>query len=61
MIYKETIDDETYYYVRTNKTNSLILTTSSESLARRIEHAISSVKNDSDIRIKPMRGNRKGP
>jgi hypothetical protein len=61
MIYKEIIDNETFYYVRTKTTDSLILTTSSESLARRIEHAISSVKDDSDIRIRPMRGNRKGP
>lgn len=56
MIYKELIDYETYYYVRTNTTDSLILVTSSEQLARRIEHAISSVKDDSQIRIKPMRG-----
>lgn len=56
MIYKELIDDEIYYYVRTNTTDSLILATSSEALARRIEHAISSVKDDSQIRIKPMRG-----
>jgi len=56
MIYKELIDHETYYYVRTNTTDSLILVTSSEQLARRIEHAISSVKDDSQIRIKPMRG-----
>lgn len=61
MIYKEIIDDEVYYYVRTNSTDSLILATSNETLARRIEHAISSVKDDSQIRIKPMRGNRKGP
>ena len=61
MIYKETIDDEIKYYVRTNKSDSLILVTSCEVLARRIEHAISSVKDDSDIRIKPARGNRKGP
>ena len=61
MIYKEKIDNETFYYVRTNSTDSLILATSNEALARRIEHAISSVKDDSEIRIRPMRGNRKGP
>ena len=61
MIYTEIIDNEVFYYVRTNSTNSLILTTSNQSLARRIEHAISNVKDDSDIRIKPMRGNKKGP
>ena len=61
MIYKETIDNETFYYVRTNSTDSLILATSNETLARRIEHAISSVKDDSEIRIKPVRGNKKGP
>jgi uncharacterized protein YegP (UPF0339 family) len=61
MIYKETINQETYYYVRTKTTNSLILTTSDEALARRIENAISSVKDDSQIRIKPARGNKKGP
>ena len=61
MIYKEKIDNETFYYVRTNTTDSLILATSIEALARRIEHAISSVKDDSEIRIKPVRGNKKGP
>jgi len=61
MIYKEIIDNETFYYVRTNKTDSLILATSNEALARIIEHAISSVKDDSLIRIKPARGNKKGP
>ena len=61
MIYKELINNEVYYYVRTNTTDSLILATSSESLAQRIEHAISSVKDDSQIRIKAVRGNKKGP
>lgn len=61
MIYKEIIDNETFYYVRTNSTNSLILATSNEALARRIEHAISSVKDDSQIRIKPSRKIGKGP
>jgi len=61
MIYKEIIDNETFYYVRTNSTDSLILATSNEALARRIEHAVSSVKNDSDIRIKPSRKTGKGP
>jgi len=61
MIYKEKIDNETFYYVRTNSTNSLILATSNEALARRIEHAISSVKDDSQIRIKPSRKTGKGP
>ena len=61
MIYKEIIDNETFYYVRTKTTDSLILATSNEALARRIEHAISSVKDDSEIRIKPVRGNKKGP
>ena len=61
MIYKETIDNETFYYVRTNSTDSLILATSNEALARRIEHAISNVKDDSQIRIKPARGTKKGP
>jgi hypothetical protein len=61
MIYKEKIDDETKYYVRTNSTDSLILVTSDQMLARRIEHAISSVKDDSQIRIKAVRGNKKGP
>jgi hypothetical protein len=61
MIYKEIIDNEPFYYVRTNSTDSLILATSNEALARRIEHAISSVKDDSQIRIKPVRGNKKGP
>ena len=61
MIYKEKIDDETKYYVRTNSTDSLILVTSDQILARRIEHAISSVKDDSQIRIKAVRGNKKGP
>lgn len=59
MIYKEKIDDETKYYVRTNSTDSLILVTSDQMLARRIEHAISSVKDDSQIRIKPARGKTK--
>jgi hypothetical protein len=61
MIYKEIIDNEPYYYVRTNSTDILILATSNEALARRIEHAISSVKDDSQIRIKAVRGNKKGP
>jgi hypothetical protein len=61
MIYKEKIDDEIKYYVRTNSTDSLILVTSDQMLARRIEHAISSVKDDSQIRIKAVRGNKKGP
>jgi hypothetical protein len=61
MIYKEIIDNETYYYVRTNSSDSLILATSDESLARRIESAISSVKDDSQVRIKAVRGNKKGP
>lgn len=61
MLYKEKIDDEIKYYVRTNTTDSLILVTSCEQLARRIEHAISSVKDDSQIRIKAVRGNKKGP
>jgi uncharacterized protein with PIN domain len=61
MLYVEEFDDEKHYYVRTKKGNSLILVTRDERLAKRIEHAISSVEDDSQIRIKAVRGNRKGP
>jgi hypothetical protein len=61
MLYVEEFDDEKHYYVRTKKGNNLILVTTNESLARRIEHAISSLSDDSSVRIKPVRGNRKGP
>jgi uncharacterized protein with PIN domain len=61
MLYVEEFDDEKHYYVRTKKGNSLILVTRDEQLAKRIEHAISSVEDDSQIRIKAVRGNRKGP
>jgi hypothetical protein len=61
MLYVEEFNNEKHYYVKTKTDNSLILVTTNESLARRIEHAISSVKDDSDIRIKPARQNAKGP
>ena len=61
MLYVEEFDDEKHYYVRTKKGNSLILVTRDEQLAKRIEHSISSVEDDSQIRIKAVRGNRKGP
>ena len=61
MLYVEEFNNEKHYYVRTKKGNSLILVTTNESLARRIEHAISSVKDDSQVRIKAVRGNKKGP
>jgi len=61
MLYVEEFDDEKQYYVRTKKGNSLILVTRDEQLAKRIEQAISSVEDDSQIRIKAVRGNRKGP
>ena len=61
MLYVEEFDNEKHYYVRTKKGNSLILVTTNESLARRIEHAISGLKDDSQVRIKPARANAKGP
>jgi|DEB3_MinimDraft_2_1074329.scaffolds.fasta_scaffold07297_2 hypothetical protein len=60
MLYVEEFDNEKHYYVRTKSDNSLILVTTSESLARRIEHAISGLKDDSQVRIKPARANAKG-
>ena len=61
MLYIEEFDNEKHYYVRTKSDNSLILVTTNESLARRIEHAISGLKDDSQVRIKPARANAKGP
>ena len=61
MLYIEEFDNEKHYYVRTKSDNSLILVTTNESLARRIEHAISGLKDDSKVRIKPARPNAKGP
>jgi hypothetical protein len=60
MLYVEEFDNEKHYYVRTKSDNSLILVTTNESLARRIEHAISGLKDDSQVRIKPARPNAKG-
>ena len=61
MLYVEEFNNEKHYYVKTKTDNSLILVTTNESLARRIEHAISGLKDDSQVRIKPARPNAKGP